>query len=322
MGFSTPNPEFCQSISDDPINRNDVVITTKYDIGKSSSIPLQFVRMEDQETWNHAFILRPGFRWGNFSVGGAYEYSQTKGGKDGADYFVYSGWQNKNFYSSIYGSYVTPDFEIFDALIPYNDVKTGGVDAGYGTEWRTGKLKRFDSGVFANRVDKLDDTISESNIGGYGVVHFRSDYKVKLSLDKGRYEEFRDWTIGTGILGNASNRYQNYGINISYGRRENADYGFLSPYVNYRFMNKLSSGLSSQFLWHKKDRIQHVLTINYDITPERGLATRIVYRDGNYNAFITYRQSVRKGIDAFIIIGDPNSEKMQGRALLKLIVPL
>jgi hypothetical protein len=80
--------------------------------------------------------------------------------------------------------------------------------------------------------------------------------------------------------------------------------------------------LSSQFLWHKEDRIQHVLIINYDITSERGLGSRLVYRDGNYNAFVTYRQSLRKGMDAFIIIGDPNAEKMKRRALLKVIVPL
>jgi len=87
-------------------------------------------------------------------------------------------------------------------------------------------------------------------------------------------------------------------------------------------VSKLSLGLSSQFLWHKKDRIQHVLIINYDITTERGLGTRIVYRDGNYNAFVTYRQSVRKGIDVFIIIGDPNADKMQQRALVKAIIPI
>ena len=81
-------------------------------------------------------------------------------------------------------------------------------------------------------------------------------------------------------------------------------------------------GLRSQFLWHKEDRRQHVLIINYDITPERGLGARLVHRDGKFNAFITYRQAVRRGIDAFIIIGDPNAEKMQKRALAKVILPI
>ena len=177
-------------------------------------------------------------------------------------------------------------------------------------------------GINASRADKLDGSLYENNIGGYGAISFRSDYKVKLSLDKGRYEKYRDWTIGTGFIGNASNRYRNYGANISYGSREDASYGFLSPYINYRFANKFSLGLSSQFLWHKKDRIQHVIILNYDITAERGLGSRLVYRDGHYNAFVTYRQAVRKGIDAFIIIGDPNSEEMKRRALLKVIIPI
>ena len=81
-------------------------------------------------------------------------------------------------------------------------------------------------------------------------------------------------------------------------------------------------GLSSQFLWHKGRRRQHILTLNYDITPERGLGTRLIYRDSKFNALVTYRQVVRRGMDAFIIVGDPNAEEMEKRILAKVIVPL
>ena len=86
--------------------------------------------------------------------------------------------------------------------------------------------------------------------------------------------------------------------------------------------DKISLSLSSEFLWHKENRIQHVLQLNYDITPERGLGGRFVYRDANLNAFLTYRQAVRKGMDAFIIVGDPNADRMQKRVVGKLVVPL
>jgi hypothetical protein len=64
------------------------------------------------------------------------------------------------------------------------------------------------------------------------------------------------------------------------------------------------------------------MSVNYDITPEKGLGSRFVYRDGKFNAFVTYRQAVRKGVDAFIIVGDPNAEKMQKRAVAKVIIPI
>lgn len=309
-------------IGSDPINRNDLVIATKIDLGKSSIIPVEFIRRDDPDLWNHALVIQPSFRWKNLSIGGAWEGSQTKGGKDGADHFAFVDWSGKHFYSSVYGSYVTPDFEIADGLIPYNDTKTGGFSAGYGTEWRSGILKSAGGGINASRTDRLDGSRYEDNMGIYARTHFRSEHSVGLDLNKGRYEEYQDWTLQLKLGANIHDQYRAYGLNMSYGRREDADYRFLSPYINFRFRKKLSLGLNSQFLWHKEDRKQYVLVLNYDITPERGLGARLVYRDGKFNAFITFRQAVRKGIDAFIIIGDPNAEEMQGRVLAKIILPL
>jgi len=309
-------------LEDDPIKRNDLVIVTRVDLGKSSVIPLEFVRRDEEELWNHALICRPSFRWSNLSIGGALEGSQTKGGRDGADYFAYADWNGVHFYSSVHGFYVTPDFEIYTGLVPYDDAMGGGFSVGYGTQWRSGILKSAGGSVRASRMDRTDGSHYENNVGMYGRAHFRSDHSVQAGFNRGRHEEYHDWTIWANLAGNVGNQYKEYGINASYGKREDADYRFLSPYINFRLREKLSLGLASQFLWHKEDRKQHVLILNYDITSERGLGSRLVYRDGKFNAFITYRQAVRKGIDAFIIIGDPNAEKMQRRILAKVIVPI
>jgi len=309
-------------IDDDPINRNDLVIATKIDLGKSSVIPIDFVRRDDTDFWNHAVVCRPSFRWRDLSIGGAIEGSQTEGGRSGGDYFAYMDWNSKHLYSSVHGFYVTPDFEIANGLVPYTDAKGGGFSLGWGSEWRSGILKSAGGGMNASRMDRLDGTRYENNVGAYGNVHLRSDHSANLSLNRGRYEEYRDWTLGLGLHGSVSNQYRGYGISASYGRREDADYRFLAPYVNFRFLEKASTSLSSQFLWHKEDKVQHVLTLNYDITTERGIGARFVYRDGDLNAFITYRQAVRKGIDAYIIIGDPNARKMKKRALAKIVIPL
>ena len=79
---------------------------------------------------------------------------------------------------------------------------------------------------------------------------------------------------------------------------------------------------SSEFLWHRRRRIQHSLQLNYDITPERGFGGRLVYRDGNLNVFFIFFQTVRKGVDAYLILGDPNAETMRKRGVAKLVIPL
>ena len=52
---------------------------------------------------------------------------------------------------------------------------------------------------------------------------------------------------------------------------------------------------------------QTVLTTAYQLTPEKTLAARLVHRDGEgLNLFASYRQRVRKGMDSFILLGDPD----------------
>jgi len=312
---------------DKPINRNDMVIEARMDLGKSSVIPLQFVRKDDTESWNHALICKPGFRWKNLSIKGLCAGSQTKGGKDGGSYSASINWDTKYFYtsyffSSLTGFYVTPGFEIADGLVPYTDAKGGDYSVGCRSEWRSGILKSVEGGMYAGMADRLDGTLYERNKGAYGRIHFRSDHSVNLGFDKGRYEEYRDQTLWLDLAGNLSNYDRLYGLSIMRGRQGGADYTLLSPYISFGFFEKLSLGLSSEFLWHAENTRQHILTFNYDITPEHSLGTRLVYQDHDFNAFITYRQVVRKGIDVFIIIGDPNAKEMQRRALAKIILPL
>ena len=309
-------------VRDEPINRNDLVIAARMDLGKSSAIPFQYVRKDDQESWNHALICKPSFRWKSLSISGVSEGSQTKGGKDGAYHSAKVKWSGKYFYSSVNGFYVTPDFEIANGLVSYTDAKGSGFSIGGMSEWRTGILKEAEGGIYGKLADRLDGDLYQRYAGLYGEIRFRSDHSVNLGFDKGRYEDYQDQTLWLSLSGNRKDQYRIYGLSIVNGRQGGADYTSLSPYVKLRFWEKLSFGLKSKFLWHEKNRRQYVLTLNYDITTERGLGTRLVYQDDKFNAFITYRQTVRRGIDAFIIIGDPNAEEMQRRVLAKIILPL
>jgi len=67
------------------------------------------------------------------------------------------------------------------------------------------------------------------------------------------------------------------------------------------------------------DTFQGILSANFDLDPEHGFAGRYVNTGGQHNFYVSYRQVVRKGLDAYVIIGNPNVEKTEGRLALKLI---
>ena len=68
-----------------------------------------------------------------------------------------------------------------------------------------------------------------------------------------------------------------------------------------------------------EDEFQGILGTSYDITSERSVAGRYVNRAGQHNFYVSYRQVVRKGLDAYVIVGNPNVEKTEGRVAVKVI---
>jgi hypothetical protein len=306
----------------DPVKRNDLVLATKMDVGRSSVVPVQYTRYDRQGRWGHSLSIRPDFRWNKLKIGCAWVGTQTPGDSAGSDNFAHIGWDSPRLFCGTYGYYVTPEFELINGLVPYNDAKGGGGYFGLQNEWRKGFLKRAWCKVEASRTDRINNDPYTNEIELKGFVHFRKDFTAEIDLEKGRYEEHRDWTATLELAGNADNQYNEYGINASYGRLASMDYRFVEPFAGIRLFKKLSLIWRSQFLFHEEEIKLHMIEANFDFTSERCVNTRLVYQAGKFNGFIAYRQTVRKGMDAYVIIGDPNADEMRERVLVKIVVPL
>ena len=63
-------------------------------------------------------------------------------------------------------------------------------------------------------------------------------------------------------------------------------------------------------------------TLQYDISPERAITGRVVRTDDDVNAYGTYRQVVRSGVDLFLIVGDPSAPTWRRRIAVKAIMVL
>ena len=66
---------------------------------------------------------------------------------------------------------------------------------------------------------------------------------------------------------------------------------------------------------------QAVLTTSYDLTTEKSVAARAIWRNDGFSAYAAYRQVVRKGMDAYVIVGDPDPARtgFTNRLVVKLI---
>lgn len=61
-------------------------------------------------------------------------------------------------------------------------------------------------------------------------------------------------------------------------------------------------------------RGQHIVSMNFNIASERTIAGRAVLRRNKLNRYLSYRQRLKRGVDIYFILGDPNADKFTKRA--------
>jgi hypothetical protein len=133
--------------------------------------------------------------------------------------------------------------------------------------------------------------------------------------------------------------YRAGNINIEFGRQNGGDSFYalfqqsLNPLPRFRILmmadsQRIRYPASTQL---PDDRIdQAIITFNYELSPERSIGGRYIYRHepGNRagetvnNLYFTYLQQVRKGVDLYIIYGLPNANRSQNRLAVKLVTPI
>jgi hypothetical protein len=64
-----------------------------------------------------------------------------------------------------------------------------------------------------------------------------------------------------------------------------------------------------------------VITTSCDLTTEKSIAARFIIGDGGLSLYGAYRQVVRRGTDAYIVIGDPDPARtgFTPRLAIKLV---
>ena len=67
---------------------------------------------------------------------------------------------------------------------------------------------------------------------------------------------------------------------------------------------------------------QLIGTVQYDLTDERALSGRIVYTNDGVNGYAAFQQMLRRGMDLFLIVGDPSADTWTERVAIKAVFVL
>jgi hypothetical protein len=205
-----------------------------------------------------------------------------------------------------------------------------------GAEFNFGGWHRFEEGPLLSRGWHVTSDY-KPYLRGDGVFlatfspsydwSWRDGRSTHLGFTLGRREGYRNSDVHSHYGWNDRDMYRRGSVFALMGKRQGGDYSYYSLDQGLRPIERLSLRLSAAYshLTAPAESAGHeyqtVLTASYDITPEKCIAARGIWREAGLTAYASYRQVVRRGMDIYVIVGDPDPGRtgFAERVALKLI---
>lgn len=190
----------------------------------------------------------------------------------------------------------------------------------------SGKSRRlYEGGV-------LDEGVS---IGSEGLL--RNYMSVGVQFDYLRRPPNIDRTVALVVRWNTLDLYRNGTLYAITGEQNGGRSFYIALNQKLELAPRLRLGIDLEQLHidypdtPDDDRSrQAIITLNYEITPERAIGGRLVVNriesggevSTTRNFYLTYLQRVRRGFDLYVIYGLPNASRTQNRFAIKIVTPM
>ncbi|MCA1996315.1 MAG: DUF5916 domain-containing protein [Armatimonadetes bacterium] len=232
------------------------------------------------------------------------------------------------FYSggglSAYGEYVevSPDFFPRVGFSPEQDLK--------GANWRVDYTRP----TRRHGLSEAGLTLSGVSYTTFGGDRYRDNLQLStsttwqdgLDLDltytKGTYFEFDDETFRVSIEKPRRDPYRRWQLDCVGGRLGGSDYQTVVASFLYRPWQRLQLSFRHQWVQQDGVREQTIFSATWDLGHDQSVSGRLVRADDDTNAYLAFRQSGNRGMEYFVVLGDPNASTFQSRLILKVAVPI
>lgn len=187
-----------------------------------------------------------------------------------------------------------------------------------------GPISGWYTSLFATKADHLDGSVFYDSIGLSAQTQYRSGRMLYGSINISDRPPNHDSTLDVGYSWGMRDLYGGGGISLSLGRLAGGDYLDWSVFQSFRLSGKLSLQGSYELAQIKDPSPSAFLsrqligTLAYELDAEHTLGGRLVNTGGRSNLYLAYKQRLRRGMDAYIIFGDPNADSTRSSVTVKL----
>ena len=286
--------------------RNDFVGKYEHSFSETSSSGAMIVQTESPSGHNTIGVLDDHQRWGKLAFE-TLDANSSGPGAGGGGNVVSTYYADKFLTSMVQFSDVSNNFLTPDGYIPYSGYKGFLGVEDWSAAWREGMFRSTDLTLVDLDWKQMDGKPYFGGIQASYALETRSDWHLELDYVDLKFMGVRDNTVGLNVISGVSNRFHQIGFQITTGELGGERATSIGPVVTLRVLKKLDLSYSSYLQNRLGIAQQHVLTMNYEISPTKSFGGRVVSQNGNNNAYLFYHNSGGKGTEFYFIVGDPNA---------------
>jgi hypothetical protein len=217
---------------------------------------------------------------------------------------------------------VSPDFFPRVGFAPERDYR--GLAANYNRQVQPygPVLRNYDYGFYGLYYDRFDGSEYRRVLGGSVDVTFANLLEVDLSGQVSRFDGSSDHSVDASISYPDGSPYRSVSVSGTWGRFQGTSYREFGVSARYRPLRRLQLQARLQWAQYDQSERQVVVSANYDVGRYEAIGARIVQRDDKWNGYVSYRVSGKRGVEWFLILGDPNAREFQRTLVFKVVAPL
>ena len=310
--------------------RNDLALNVRQDIANYHRATLAYVRTDQSGATNQTYHLGGRYRKllgpGSFRLYGNVFQSHTEGSDAGTSWSVNAGRPQGQGKLSFWANYrrVDPTFDPWDGFAPDTDLEGFSASVNFWDRFEERRTELHAAWLDWSSVDRTDGRRYHDDLALSYWIDYRDGTSWNVSWSHSDRPPNADRILRVGLGWNRKKLTQEGYASIRWGRQDGADYLYYSADQGFKVSDKLRCHVGYEFRESDypndadDERVRRAtVTMNYDLTDEKSLCSRLLTGDLGTNFFLSYRQAVRAGTDLFVILGDPNADHTESRLAVK-----
>jgi len=301
---------------------NDFVGNVTFDPNPKDSYRFTMTDVSQPGLESTAYLARYSRQVGPISL-----FARSMGSEDsqtgGAQYDTASAYYaKKEWNAGIEYDWASPKFEARLGYLPEIDFKGPSYNFGYDKVFPKGSVGETSINYNGVEYTHIDGTQYRRHNEVDSFVALRNRSLLTLNYYTERFDGENDHLMQAALMYPRDDLFRNFSVEYDHGMLALVPYASISATATYRLGKRFQASARYQQVHHGDIEDQLILTGSYDLTHDRSLSGRVVQSNSEWNAYVSFRQSGNRGVEYYLIVGDPNALEFRPSIIAKVVVPI